>query len=301
MQDGARKLMAGAAGQPSVGSSATSEGAEVSRQGNRTTGVPGLEFPRFFTSRPPTSWSPSTSAAHRHAGARVSVKQLIDRVVDTITAGRGRRTTSRRTTTCQAFSDELKHLLVHQKAASTARCGSTCGVEKKPQCSACFINSVKDTHGLDPGPGQDRGHALQVRLGHGHQPVSMRSSEGALAGGGIASGPVSFMKGFDAFAGVIKSGGKTRRAAKMVILNAEHPDIVEFIDCKARRRRRLGADRRGLRRLVHRRGLRSVFFQNANNSVRVTDEFMQAVIRTRGGRPARSPTGDRWTPTRRAI
>jgi ribonucleotide reductase alpha subunit len=129
-------------------------------------------------------------------------------------------------------SRELKHILVYQKAAFNSPVWFNVGFEKKPQCSACFINSVQDTMDSILDAGEDRGHALQVRLGHGLNLSPIRSSKELLAGGGTASGPVSFMKGFDALRASIKSGGKTRRAAKMVILNVDHPDIVEFINCK---------------------------------------------------------------------
>ena len=129
--------------------------------------------------------------------------------------------------------------------------------------------------------GQDRGHAVQVRLGHGLQPVADPLEQENLAGGGTASGPVSFMKGYDAFAGVIKSGGKTRRAAKMVILNVDHPDVEEFINCKADEEKKawalIDAGYSGEFN-VPGGAYDSVFFQNANHSVRVTDDFMRAVL-----------------------
>ncbi len=133
--------------------------------------------------------------------------------------------------------------------------------------------------GLDLTLAQDRGHAVQVGLGHGDESVSsLRGSKELLSGGGTASGPLSFMRGFDAFAGVIKSGGKTRRAAKMVILNVDHPDIMDFIECKAKEEQKAftlikaGYDGSG----PDSEAFSSIFFQNANNSVRVSDEFMRA-------------------------
>ena len=196
----------------------------------------------------------------------------------------------------QAFSDELKHLLVYQKASFNTPVWFNCGFEKHPQCSACFINSVEDTMESILDAGQDRGHAVQVRLRHrARTSRRIRSSRELLAGGGTASGPVSFMKGYDAFAGVIKSGGKTRRAAKMVILNVDHPDIVEFINCKVEEEKKAWAlIDAGYDGSFTGAAYGSVFFQNANNSVRVTDEFMRAVLDdgdvadARGDRRARS-------------
>ena len=121
---------------------------------------------------------------------------------------------------------------MHQKAAFNSPVWFNCGFEKAPQCSACFINSVDDTMDSILGLAKTEGMLFKYGSGTGSNLSAIRSSKELLAGGGTASGPVSFMKGFDAFAGVIKSGGKTRRAAKMVILNAEHPDVVEFINCK---------------------------------------------------------------------
>ena len=129
-----------------------------------------------------------------------------------------------------AFSDDLKYLLVNQKAAFNSPVWFNCGFESTPQCSACFINSVDDTMESILTLAKTEGMLFKFGSGTGSNLSAIRSSREVLAGGGTASGPVSFMKGYDAFAGVIKSGGKTRRAAKMVILNAEHPDIVDFIN-----------------------------------------------------------------------
>ena len=154
-----------------------------------------------------------------------------------------------------------------------------CGVETKPQCSACFINSVQDTMGSILDLAKTEGMLFKWGSGTGSNLSPIRSSKETLSGGGIASGPVSFMKGFDAFAGVIKSGGKTRRAAKMVILNVGHPDIVEFINSKANEEKKAWVllDN-GYGGGVDGEAYSSIFFQNANHSVRVTDEFMQAVL-----------------------
>ena len=154
-----------------------------------------------------------------------------------------------------------------------------CGFEKAPQCSACFINSVDDTMDSILTLAKTEGMLFKYGSGTGSNLSNIRSSKELLAGGGTASGPVSFMKGFDAFAGVIKSGGKTRRAAKMVILNAEHPDIVEFINCKVEEEKKAWAlIDAGYDGSFTGTAYGSVFFQNSNNSVRATDEFMRAVL-----------------------
>ena len=208
-----------------------------------------------------------------------SVKQLIGRVVDTLTAWARKQKYFATDAAVQAFSDDLKHLLVEQKAAFNSPVWFNCGFEKAPQCSACFINSVDDTMDSILGLAKTEGMLFKYGSGTGSNLSAIRSSKELLAGGGTASGPVSFMKGFDAFAGVIKSGGKTRRAAKMVILNAEHPDIVEFINCKVDEEKKAWAlIDSGYDGSFNGVAYSSVFFQNSNNSVRVTDEFMRAVL-----------------------
>src|SRR6188508_1163116 len=149
-----------------------------------------------------------------------SVKQLIGRVVDTITGWARAQKYFASEDDLQSFSDDLKHLLVYQKAAFNSPVWFNCGFEKAPQCSACFINSVQDTMDSILTLARTEGMLFKFGSGTGTNLSPIRSSKELLAGGGTASGPVSFMKGYDAFAGVIKSGGKTRRAAKMVILNA---------------------------------------------------------------------------------
>src|SRR5436309_11942799 len=162
-----------------------------------------------------------------------SVRQLIGRVATTIT-GWGRQAGYFASAQDAAiFHDELAHLLLNQMMAFNSPVWFNCGVEIRPQCSACFINSVEDTMSSILDLAKTEGMLFKWGSGTGSNLSPIRSSREQLSGGGIASGPVSFMKGFDAFAGVIKSGGKTRRAAKMVILNAGHPDIVEFINSKA--------------------------------------------------------------------
>jgi ribonucleoside-diphosphate reductase alpha chain len=208
-----------------------------------------------------------------------SVKQLIGRVVDTITRWAREQAYFASEDDLQAFSDELKHLLLHQKGSFNSPVWFNCGFEKYPQCSACFINAVQDTMDSILTLAKTEGMLFKFGSGTGSNLSAIRSSKEVLAGGGTASGPVSFMKGFDAFAGVIKSGGKTRRAAKMVILNAEHPDVVEFINCKVDEEKKAWAlIDAGYDGSFTGPAYASVFFQNSNNSVRVTDEFMRAVL-----------------------
>jgi ribonucleoside-diphosphate reductase alpha chain len=208
-----------------------------------------------------------------------SVKQLIGRVVDTITGWARADKYFATEADLEAFSDDLKHILVYQKAAFNSPVWFNCGFEKAPQCSACFINSVQDTMDSILTLARTEGMLFKFGSGTGTNLSPIRSSRELLAGGGTASGPVSFMKGYDAFAGVIKSGGKTRRAAKMVILDADHPDIVEFINCKVEEEKKAWAlIDAGYDGSFTGPAYSSVFFQNSNNSVRVTDDFMRAVM-----------------------
>src|SRR6516165_9366637 len=208
-----------------------------------------------------------------------SVRQLIGRVVDTITMWAKTNKYFATDEDLQAFSADLKHILVYQKAAFNSPVWFNCGFEKAPQCSACFINSVQDTMDSILTLARTEGMLFKFGSGTGTNLSPIRSSKELLAGGGTASGPVSFMKGYDAFAGVIKSGGKTRRAAKMVILDADHPDIVEFINCKVEEERKAWAlIDAGYDGSFTGPAYSSVFFQNSNNSVRVTDDFMRAVL-----------------------
>jgi ribonucleoside-diphosphate reductase alpha chain len=208
-----------------------------------------------------------------------SVRQLIGRVVDTITEWGRTNKYFASDDDLQAFSDDLKHILVYQKAAFNSPVWFNCGFEKAPQCSACFINSVSDTMDSILTLARTEGMLFKFGSGTGTNLSPIRSSKELLAGGGTASGPVSFMKGYDAFAGVIKSGGKTRRAAKMVILDADHPDVLEFINCKVEEERKAWAlIDAGYDGSFTGPAYSSVFFQNSNNSVRVTDDFMRAVL-----------------------
>src|SRR5271170_3816495 len=246
---------------------------------------------------------------HGEFGAReTGVRQLVARVAETIRdwgiAGGYFATPE----DAALFHDELVHLLVTQKVAFNSPvwfnvgCDRlepnsdgqnwhynphTCAVEfsvtgyRNPQCSACFINAVDDSLDSILTLAKTEGMLFKWGSGTGSNLSPIRGSMELLSGGGTASGPLSFMRGFDAFAGVIKSGGKTRRAAKMVILNVDHPDIIDFIECKAKEEAKAwtlmqaGYDGSG----PDSEAYSSIFFQNANNSVRVTDEFMQAVER----------------------
>ena len=208
-----------------------------------------------------------------------SVRQLIGRVVDTIDRWAEEGGYFATPDDRQAFADDLKYLLLHQKAAFNSPVWFNCGFEPQPQCSACFINSVEDTMESILTLARTEGMLFKFGSGTGTNLTPIRSSRELLAGGGTASGPVSFMKGYDAFAGVIKSGGKTRRAAKMVILNADHPDVLEFINCKVEEERKAWAlIDSGYDGSLTGPAYASVFFQNSNNSLRVPDAFMRAVL-----------------------
>lgn len=211
-----------------------------------------------------------------------SVRQLISRVVNTIVRWGENGGYFADSASRDAFRDELTHLLVEQKMSFNSPVWFNVGVQPKPQCSACFINSVSDSMESIMGLTRTEGMLFKWGSGTGTNFSALRGSKETLSGGGIASGPVSFMKGFDAFAGVIKSGGKTRRAAKMVILNIDHPDIVEFIECKMKEERKAHVlIEQGYDSAIDGDAYSSIFFQNANHSVRVTDDFMRAVVEDR--------------------
>jgi ribonucleoside-diphosphate reductase alpha chain len=238
-----------------------------------------------------------------------SVRQLVHRVVDTIAdwGASGRYFKTRED--ADNFRNELAHLMLTQKACFNSPVWFNVGVseprgygyyydeatdnivklkkgESKPQCSACFINSVKDSLESILDLAKTEGMLFKWGSGSGTNLSPLREEGGGLGGGGSASGPLSFMKGFDAFAGVIKSGGKTRRAAKMVILNVDHPDIKSFVWCKAKEEKKAHTlIDAGYDAAIDGDAYGSIFFQNANNSVRVTDEFMEAV----------ASDGDWWT------
>ncbi len=212
-----------------------------------------------------------------------SVRQLVGRVVSTIGEWGEAQGYFATPADRGAFTDELTHLLLHQKVSFNSPVWFNMGVEPKPQCSACFILSVDDTMDSILDWYRKEGVIFKGGSGSGVNLSRLRSAKERLGGGGTASGPVSFMRAADASAGVIKSGGKTRRAAKMVVLNAEHPDVVDFIRCKAEEERKAWAlIAAGYDASLDGPAYGSIFFQNANNSVRVTDEFMQAALE---GRP----------------
>jgi ribonucleoside-diphosphate reductase alpha chain len=209
-----------------------------------------------------------------------SLKQVVDRVADTIADWGARDGYFVDDAEAEAFRDELKHLLVTQKAAFNSPVWFNIGVRGVPQqASACFILSVDDTMDSILNWYREEGIIFKGGSGAGVNLSRIRSSYERLNGGGTASGPVSFMRGADSSAGTIKSGGKTRRAAKMVILDSGHPDVEEFIWCKAREERKARVLRdAGFDMDLDGADAYSMQYQNANNSVRVTDEFMQAVV-----------------------
>jgi ribonucleoside-diphosphate reductase alpha chain len=207
-----------------------------------------------------------------------SVRQLIDRVVNTITGWAEGQHYFATDEDLNAFQAELTHLLVHQKMSFNSPVWFNVGVEEHPQCSACFINSVQDTMSSIMDLAKTEAMLFKFGSGAGSNLSTIRSSKEKMSGGGTASGPVSFMRGYDAFAGVVKSGGKTRRAAKMVILDIGHPDIEEFINCKIKEEKKAWAlIEAGYDPSFTGEAYGSVAFQNANHSVRVTDDYMRAV------------------------
>jgi ribonucleoside-diphosphate reductase alpha chain len=208
-----------------------------------------------------------------------SVRQMIGRVVDTITGWGVKDGYFASDADARVFADELTHLLVTQKAAFNSPVWFNVGHEEKPQCSACFILAVEDSMRAILNWYVEEGTIFKGGSGSGINLSALRSSKEHLAGGGTASGPVSFMRGADASAGTIKSGGKTRRAAKMVVLNVDHPDVRDFIWCKAVEERKARVLRDfGFDMDLDGKDSYSTQYQNANNSVRVTDEFMQAYL-----------------------
>ncbi len=222
-----------------------------------------------------------------------SVKQMVGRVAGTI-AGWGReRGYFSSVEDGDAFEAELTHILLHQMAAFNSPVWFNVGFEERPQCSACFILSVQDTMESILEWNTKEGMIFRGGSGSGINLSRIRGSMEPLAKGGTASGPVSFMRGADSWAGTIKSGGKTRRAAKMVVLDIDHPDVLEFIRCKAKEEEKAQALRdAGFDMSIDGEGFTSIQYQNANNSVRITDEFMQAVAEDGEWRLTARATGE---------
>jgi ribonucleoside-diphosphate reductase alpha chain len=207
-----------------------------------------------------------------------SVKEMIGRVAGTITGWGRTGGYFASEDDAKSFNHELTHILLHQLAAFNSPVWFNVGFEESPQCSACFILSVEDTMESILAWNTKEGMIFRGGSGSGINLSNIRGSMEPLAKGGTASGPVSFMRGADSWAGTIKSGGKTRRAAKMVVLDVDHPDIREFIWCKAKEEDKAAALRdAGFDMSIDGDGFKSIQYQNANNSVRVTDEFMRAV------------------------
>ena len=235
----------------------------------------------------PKSWSQNATniVAQKYFRGQIgnparerSVKQMISRVAGTIAGWGQARGYFATDEDARAFEDELTHILLHQMAAFNSPVWFNVGFEESPQCSACFILSVQDTMESILDWNTKEGMIFRGGSGSGINLSNIRGSMEPLAKGGTASGPVSFMRGADSWAGTIKSGGKTRRAAKMVVLDIDHPDIREFIWCKAKEEDKAEALRdAGFDMSIDGEGFKSIQYQNANNSVRVTDEFMRAV------------------------
>jgi len=217
------------------------------------------------------------------AERETSLRQVIDRVADTITTWGVEGGYFVDTDEAEAFRSELKYILVTQRAAFNSPVWFNIGVKGVPQqASACFILAVEDTMAGILNWYREEGTIFKGGSGSGINLSNIRSSYEHLQGGGTASGPVSFMRGADASAGTIKSGGKTRRAAKMVILNVDHPDVEEFIWCKSKEEKKARVLRdAGFDMDLDGVDSFSIQYQNANNSVRVTDEFMSAVVEDR--------------------
>jgi ribonucleoside-diphosphate reductase alpha chain len=252
----------------------------------------GVEFP--------ATWSQNATniVAQKYFRGKVdsptrerSVKQMIGRVSGTIADWGRQRGYFASAEDGDAFEAELTYVLLHQMAAFNSPVWFNVGFEEQPQCSACFILSVEDTMDSILDWNTREGRIFRGGSGSGINLSNIRGSMETLSKGGTASGPVSFMRGADAWAGTIKSGGKTRRAAKMVVLDVDHPDIREFIWCKAKEEDKARAlAKAGFDMSLDGDGMVSIQYQNANNSVRVTDEFMLAVEH-----------GDEWRTTSRAT
>src|SRR6266404_2295564 len=238
----------------------------------------GVEFPKFW------SQTATNIVAQKYFRGRLSsperessVKQMIGRVVDTAVAWGKQGGYFADDEEAETFAAELKAILVNQYASFNSPVWFNVGFEEKPQCSACFILSIEDSMESILDWIRREGVIFRGGSGSGVNLSRLRSSQEQLSKGGYASGPVSFMRGADASAGTIKSGGKTRRAAKMVVLDVDHPDVEEFIWCKAKEERKARVlEQAGYDMSLDSPDWASIQYQNANNSVRVTDAFMEA-------------------------
>ncbi len=254
----------------------------------------GVEFPKSWSQNATNIVTQKYFRGQLDSPAREhSVKQMIGRVSGTIANWGRERGYFATEEDGDAFEAELTHILLHQLAAFNSPVWFNVGFEENPQCSACFILSVDDTMESILDWNTKEGMIFRGGSGSGINLSNIRGSMEQLAKGGTASGPVSFMRGADSWAGTIKSGGKTRRAAKMVVLDVDHPDIREFIWCKANEEDKAAALRdAGFDMSIDGEGFKSIQYQNANNSVRVTDEFMQAVAEDREWRLTSRVTGE---------
>jgi ribonucleoside-diphosphate reductase alpha chain len=254
----------------------------------------GVEFPK--------SWSQNATniVAQKYFRGQLgsperesSVKQMIGRVTGTISNWGREGGYFASEDDADAFEMELTSILLNQKAAFNSPVWFNVGFEERPQCSACFILSVEDTMESILGWNTKEGNIFRGGSGSGINLSNIRGSMEPLKKGGTASGPVSFMRGADAWAGTIKSGGKTRRAAKMVVLDVDHPDIEHFVWCKADEEKKAEALRdAGFDMSIDGEGFTSIQYQNANNSVRVTDDFMEAVAAGEDWRLTARTTGE---------
>jgi len=243
-------------------------------------GQPEVEFPDFWSQNAVNITAAKYFRGKLGAPEREkSAKQMIDRVVKTIRSWGEKFDYFKNVSQAQIFEDELTYLLLHQRGSFNSPVWFNVGVKEKPQCSACFILSVKDEMVSILDWIKTEGMIFKGGSGSGVNLSVLRSKKEQLSGGGYASGPVSFMRGADSVAGMIKSGGTTRRAAKMVVLDIDHPDILDFIRAKTEEEKKVralaaaGYDMADL----NNEAWTSIQFQNANNSVRIVDEFMKAV------------------------
>ena len=250
----------------------------------------GVEFPKSWSQNATNIVSQKYFRGRMGSDEREhSVRQMVGRVSGTISNWGREFGYFASDDDADTFEAELTYILLNQVAAFNSPVWFNVGFEEHPQCSACFILSVEDTMESILEWNTKEGKIFRGGSGSGINLSNIRGSMEHLAKGGTASGPVSFMRGADSWAGTIKSGGKTRRAAKMVVLDIDHPDVLDFVWCKAREEQKAGALRdAGFDMSIDGDGFTSIQYQNANNSVRVTDEFMQ-----------RAERGEEWQTTSR--